>query len=252
MMNWPWKQGGPQQAEAGGKGTLVQGMAGRLLSGKEEAGNTRRSGRSGRGMDWRPGATITRNHKLSSLKQQFSKLWRSRVQNQSDGGLGPSRGRRRAGSLSRLCLRSPLLPSSCLLRAVGAPVFLGLGLHNSGLRLPSPHGPHLSAFLYPSSSSSLPSPPFDVLLWFSALIFWFRTCPNPEWPHLKILTSTKTLFRISYILRFIFLWGRNSGLNTAPLTRMYNFKNKFPGNSLAVQRLGLTAEDPFSVPWSGS
>ena len=77
MMNWPWKHGGPQQAEAGGKGTLVQGTVGRLLSGKEEAGNTGRSGRSGWGMDWRPGATITRYRKLGSLKQQkfiFSKL----------------------------------------------------------------------------------------------------------------------------------------------------------------------------------
>ena len=107
-------------------------------------------------------------------------------------------------------------------------------------------------FCYPPSSSSLPSPPFDFLLLFSGLIFWFRTCPNPEWPHLKILTSTKTLFPISYILRFIFLQGHNSGLNTTPLTQMYNFKNKFPGNSLAVQRLGLTAEDPGSVPWSGN
>ena len=33
---------------------------------------------------------------------------------------------------------------------------------------------------------------------------------------------------------------------------MYNFKNKFPGNSLAVQWLGLTAEDPGSVPGQGT
>ena len=33
---------------------------------------------------------------------------------------------------------------------------------------------------------------------------------------------------------------------------MYNFKNKFPGNSLAVQWLGLMAEDPGSVPGQGT
>lgn len=77
MMNWPWKHGGPHQAEAGTEGTLVQGTVSTLLNGKEEAGNTCISDRSGWGMFWRPGATITRYCKLSSLKQQkfiFPKL----------------------------------------------------------------------------------------------------------------------------------------------------------------------------------
>ena len=33
---------------------------------------------------------------------------------------------------------------------------------------------------------------------------------------------------------------------------MYNFKNKFSGNSLTFQWLGLTAEDPGSVPGQGT
>ena len=70
---------------------------------------------------------------------------------------------------------------------------------------------HLFLLLFPPL-------PFHFLLLFSGLIFWFRTCPNPEWPHLKILTSAKTLFQISYILRFIFLWGHNSDLYRVPLT----------------------------------
>ena len=47
MMNWPWKHGGPQQAEAATEGTLVQGMVSRFLNGKDEAGNTCISDRSG-------------------------------------------------------------------------------------------------------------------------------------------------------------------------------------------------------------
>ena len=76
-MNWPWKHGGPQQAEAATEGTLVQGMVSRLLNGKEEAGNTCISDRSGWDMYERPGATITMHCKFSSLKQQkfiFPKL----------------------------------------------------------------------------------------------------------------------------------------------------------------------------------